>query len=149
MSHAADLIGLLGSPHRSEAVQAALKELGVDPKKVRLKRGEFDVSIEVASAGIELEFADPEANGIAWSEPEGTLVLSAVFFVSPSAPIGQSLPAGLGWGMTRAAARQLLGAPSWSSPVVANDRWRVADHDVTIRFGKSDAAQMFIFSLPK
>ncbi|MFT3818409.1 MAG: hypothetical protein QM750_12370 [Rubrivivax sp.] len=145
-----DLLVLLGKSSTNEKVRETLTALGIDMKKVRLKKGDFDVNVVAESYGIEIEFADPGKYKSTEPIPEGALVLGAVFISSTTISKLGSLPYGLEFGLTRELAASKLGKPVWSSPVAPIDRWLLDDHEVTIRFERTSLkVQRIIFSRPK
>jgi hypothetical protein len=144
------LISLLGKAHMDPSVKQALISLGMDLKKVRLKRGDVDMNMVAENYGIEIEFADQNKYRTNGAFPEGALVLGAIFFSPASQSSVGSLPYGMHFDMTRSQVATLLGNPAWSSPVAPIDRWRQDARDLTVRFDRAtQKAQRFIFSLPK
>jgi hypothetical protein len=145
-----ELISLLGMPHTAPAVQRVLTELGIDPKKVRLKKGDFDVSVEGKQVALELEFADPEKYGVELPGPDGQLVLGHVMIFGPAVAQLGGLPEGLTPLSSRAQAKELLGPPAWTSPVAPIDRWQVNGINLTVRFDRAtERAERFTYALPK
>lgn len=145
-----DLIDLLGKSNVNDGVRTGLDALGIDVRRIRLKRGDFDVNVVSESYEIEIEFADADKYKSTEQIPEGALVLGAIL-LSPAttAKLG-ALPHGLEFGMTREALFAKLGKPVWSSPVAPIDRWAIGSHDVTVRFERTSLkSQRIIFSQPK
>jgi hypothetical protein len=148
------LILALGLPHTHEAVKAVLHSLGLADRKIKLKRGDFDVGFDSAANGVDVVFSDPELHALPEDFPDGGLVLSTVFFFSEGcqghrAFVG-ALPRGLEFGYSRATVRKLLGPPDWSSPVLPIDRWNLGKHRLAVNFQEGEAAVTYVsVGLPK
>lgn len=145
-----DVLGVLGKIHVDESVKQVVVALGLDPSKIRLKRGDVDINIVSKSHGLEIEFADITKYRGGEDFPEGALVAGAIFVSPASIETLGELPHGIDFALSRESAQDLLGKPDWSSPVAPIDRWNKDSRDITIRFDRSSGkAQRIIFSLPK
>lgn len=119
------LISLVGKSERDEKVVAVLSSLGFPTSLKRPKRGENEINLVAEDHGIEVAFKTSESLS---ESPEhileGELILYAIFARAPTdhgnTPV---LPFGLTFNLDRRTVRERLGAPSWSSPMLNNDRW--------------------------
>lgn len=131
-----NLISLIGKSERDSNVLNSISDIGFAPPLKRPKKGDDEINLVSEDGCIELafKFADsiPE---IAKNFFEGELVLYALF-VRPFAGINQTviLPFGLNFGLSRNHLRGKLGKPSWSSPVLNNDRWIIDGIKILICF---------------
>jgi hypothetical protein len=132
------LISALGLPHSDGQVKLLLQALGLQDKKVKLKRGDFDVAFDAPSHGVDVVFSDPTQHDLPETFPEGALVFSCVFFFSEGSQGHKAfqapLPLSLRFAMPNAAVRALLGEPEWTSPVLPIEHWMVDGKQVAVSF---------------
>jgi len=130
-----DIVPLLGKSERDEAVQSLLKRFGVDQPLPRPKRDESQVNVELEGTALELAFFDAESMFPGDSRYlEGELILQTLFIHTAAAQGKFRLPKGLEVPADRKKAREVYGAPEWSSPVMKNDRWKVDNTKVLLCF---------------
>lgn len=122
-----ELLKALGKSHVDPIVVDLMHRLDLAHKKIRLKRGDFDVAYAAPAHGIDIGFevADKflKIRGI----PDAALVCDRVIFFAEERERHRqypfALPAGLVFGHSRGDARQLLGPPEFTSPILPVDRW--------------------------
>lgn len=144
MIEANSLISALGLPHSDGRVKQLLHALGLQDKKVKLKRGDFDVAFDAPSHGVDVVFSDPSQHELPDTFPEGALVFSCVFFFSEGSQGHKAfeapLPFALRFAMPKAAVRDLMGLPEWTSPVLPIERWVVDGRQVAVAFSEDGQA---------
>ncbi|WP_175719015.1 hypothetical protein [Burkholderia anthina] len=153
MSTLEKAIQLLGKSERDVAVRALLDEVNVSQPLQRPPRGEDQINVVIDGEPVELCFV--EADSLPSRDDdlmEGELVLDTVFLHRPPGnadDIG-SLPFGLSINTSRVEMRKKLGQPSWSSPVLNNDRWNIDDVCVLACFSDDEKfIEQLAFSLPQ
>lgn len=136
-----DYVALLGKHDKDVEVQSLMASLGLSGKKIKLKRGDFEVAFEAEMYGTDVNFADPQGVTVFREVPDGALVVSAIFFyaegVQGHKQFGGTLPHGVRFTQSRADLQSKLGAVTWSSPALPIDRWTFSDHDLTVWFSPS------------
>jgi hypothetical protein len=148
------LVQALGLHHTHDAVKGMLQALGLADKKIKLKRGDFDVGFQSEANGVDVVFSDPELHTVSEDFPDGGLIFSCVFFFSEGcqghrAFVGP-LPSGLEFGLSRATVRERLGPPDWTSPLLPIDRWNIGNLRLSVNFHEGDAAISYLsVGLPK
>ncbi|ARU21620.1 transposase [Ralstonia solanacearum] len=151
MSTLEKAIQLLGKSERDDAVQALLGEVKVQQPLKRPLRDEDQVNIELNDAPVELCFVEADSLPVRNDDlMEGELVLNTVFLhrQPDKGALASALPFGLSMNLSRAEMRERLGRPSWSSPVLNNDRWVIGDVRVLVCFSEDEkSVDQLAFSL--
>ena len=133
------LVAALGKTASDPEVTAVLKDLGLDEAPPI----EDDVSsdVEVTQHGVALFFRTAHhlrkiasLSSLAPATPVFSDVKFSRYGYGGGPGFAGPLPHGLSFSDTRGAVREKLGPPSWSSPVVANDRWNEGERYLTIAF---------------
>lgn len=121
------LISLIGKSERDANVVDALAALVLPTSLKRPRRGEYQVNLVAEKQGIELAFVTSESlSNVPEHALEGELFLHAVFVhATPAQGNSTALPFGLTLNLDRQAAHSLLGTPSWTNPMMNNERWVV------------------------
>ena len=153
MSTLEKAIQLLGKSERDDAVRALLSEIKVQQPLKRPPRGEDQVNIELSDEPVELCFVEADSLPARNDDlMEGELVLNTVFLhrQPEKGDSAGALPFGLSMNLSRAELRKKLGQPSWSSPVLNNDRWVIGDVRVLVCFSEDEkTVEQLAFSLPQ
>jgi hypothetical protein len=140
------LLSLLGKPASSPEVVSLLRDLGLGGRAPTIV-DDVSSDIEVPKHGVALFFrtahhlrnVDPLA-----ALPPATPVLSDFKFSRKGFGGGPgydgALPRGLAFTDSRSAARERLGPPAWSSPVIYSDRWDFGEQYMTAVFALDQAS---------
>ncbi len=141
MPSADELLAPLGLPASSARVTRVLSRLGMKPDFSE----DPAVAVAAPAHGVSLRFdgATELAEAPAFPVDLATLLV-CVFFYAPGHEghrgFGAPLPFGLDFGCSRARARQLLGAPFWSSVRYQSDRWNFDGRYLALDFAKDEAS---------
>jgi hypothetical protein len=153
MRNISNIISMIGKSEEDDSVKALLNDLSVTQPLKRPKRGENQVNIEINDQLIELAFTLAESfSHLPNKIMEGELLLTSVFVRPNSLDSNKEklveLPLGLNMRFSREKAREILGAPVWSSPMFNNDRWVIGDLKVLICFSDDElSVSELIFSI--
>jgi hypothetical protein len=141
MPSADELLALLGQPASSARVTRVLARLGMKPDF------SLDPAVAVAAPvhGVSLRFDSPlERTEVPGFPADPGPILACVFFYAPGHEghrgYSSALPFGLDFRCPRARARQLLGAPFWSSVRYQSDRWNFDGRYLALDFAKDEAS---------
>ena len=122
-----NLLDLIGRPNFDLQVKHTLKLVSLDPEKVKLKRGDYQIGLPAYDYGIDVIFTDPREFGLSKNFPEGTLLCSAIFFfnegIQQHKKYSHELPKKLNFTLGRSHVRELLGMPELINQVFPIDRW--------------------------
>ena len=144
---------LLGQSKSAPLVKEFLRQVGLSPEKIKLKRGDSEAAFEFEDIGFDVNFVDPEGVHTLGTHAEGDLVIGAVFMyakdVQGHRQFGGALPQSLQFALARKEVHALLGSPGWSSPALPIDRWSVEAYDLTIWFTPDSIIQHVIAHLRK
>ncbi|WP_155640826.1 hypothetical protein [Burkholderia pseudomultivorans] len=153
MSTLNKVIQLLGHSENDDRVRALLGELNVVLPLQRPPRGEDQINVTIDGEPLELCFVEADSLPSRNDDlMEGELVLDTVFLHQQRehADAIDSLPFGLSMSTSRAEMRKKFGQPSWSSPVLNNDRWVISGVQVLACFSDDEGAiEQLAFSLPQ
>jgi hypothetical protein len=134
------LLNALGKLADDAEVRALLRDLDLPETAAKIADG-VSSDYEAPKHGVAIFFrtAHHLRNIEAYRAcPPETPIVSDVIFSRKGFGGGPGfsgqLPHGLTYSETREAARARLGSPSWSSPIVANDRWKFGDRYLTVAF---------------
>lgn len=144
----------LGRSNVDPKVVSLLDRLGLAHQKIELRRGDFDTALDAPEHGIDLVFSDPQSYVLTHNSPEGSLILSCVFFFSEGRENHRQypldLPAGLTFSASREEVRKLFGTPEFSSPILPVDRWTWNGLKLAVTFVESQSSIARVScSLPK
>jgi hypothetical protein len=134
-------VSLLGKSEQHEQVRSFLKSLSITLPLKRPSRGENQINLLSQDELFELCFTTASLPLDAGSL-EDELFLTTVFaHKSPSNQSGQErkLLFGLSFNMSRSCVRKKLGTPSWSSPMLNNDRWAIDGVKILVCFSDNEA----------
>jgi len=131
-----------------------MSELGLRNSKIKLKRGESDTALAAPAKGIDVVFSDPSVHDVPQGRPQGTLILSAIFFFSQGSQGHQQfqgeLPHGLSFSMERGEVHKMLGVPEWTSPLLPIDRWVTGSYRTIAYFDEDSDIILYVnCSLPE
>jgi hypothetical protein len=141
------LVAALGKTASDPEVKALLTDLGLDEAPPI----EDDVSsdVEVTQHGVALFFRTAHhlrkiasLSSLAPATPVFSDVKFSCYGYGGGPGFADPLPHGLSFSDTRSAVRERLGPPSWSSPVVENDRWNEGDRYLTIAFDENSILEV-------
>lgn len=134
------LVAALGKVASDPEVKALLTDLGLDAEAPPIE-DDASSDVEVTEHGVALFFRIahhlrkiPSLSSLAPATPVFSDVKFSCYGYDGGPGFAGALPHGLSFSDTRSAVRERLGPPSWSSPVVANDRWNEGDRYLTIAF---------------
>jgi hypothetical protein len=135
-------VGALGKLASAPEVKQLLRDLDLSEQAPAVEDG-VSSDVEVPKHGIALFFRTAHhlrnVEGLG-TLPPSTPIVSDVKFSRKGFGGGPgfsgALPRGLTFADVRSAVREHLGAPAWSSPVVANDRWDFGDQYLTVAFAR-------------
>ena len=141
-----ELLSYLGTSTVDPALRAFLATLGLAPKGPRLTGGFGDQP--VSALGVVLLFKaarhHPDIRASQALTAESKLLSDVQFSAAGLAggpPFCGELPYGLRFSDSRATTRARLGPPSWTSPLVNNDRWEYGPRFATVDFS-ADASHI-------
>ena len=130
MSTLKKAIQLLGKSEGDADVRGLLGEVNGALPLQRPPCSEGQINVMIEGESVELCFVEAESLPSRNDDlMEGELILDTIFLHrqrEDADDIG-SLPFGLSMNISRADMRKKLGQPSWSSPVLKNDRWNIYD----------------------
>ena len=153
MSTLEKAIRLLGKSERDESVRALLDEVHVEQPLPRPPRGEDRINVVLEGEVVEICFVEADSLPSRSDDlMEGELVLNTVFLHRQPKAVDatEPLPFGLSMNISRADMRKKLGQPSWSSPMLNNDRWVIGDVRVLACFSEDEkSVYQFCFSLSR
>jgi hypothetical protein len=138
---AEELLALLGKPASSAGVCQVLARLRLQPDF----REDPAVAVAAPAHGVSLRFDSPLERTDPPALPNDLgPILACVFFYAPGHEghrgYSSPLPFGLHFACSRARARQLLGAPFWSSVRYQSDRWNFDGRYLALDFAKDEAS---------
>jgi len=135
------LLSLLGEPARGARVTPVLERLGMKPDFSQ----SWSVAVAAPRHGVSLRFGSAleRSEGSAVGADPGPIVV-CTFFYAPGHEghrgYGSLLPFGLDFGCSRARARELLGAPFWSSIRHQSDRWNFEGRYLCLDFARDESS---------
>lgn len=132
--NSSDFIACLGKRDDSPEVAKVLAAVGVT-KKLKMPKDDIEARADLPKLGLSLIF-----------KPEGpkssVLIFQAVQFLSDAEKgyksFAGALPNQLLLADTQTEVRAKLGKPSETKPALRLDRWKAADHVMTIEYAKED-----------
>ena len=134
------LLATLGKVAGEPEVRAILRDLDLPEEAPRIVDGVSN-AVEATKHGVALFFRTAHhlrnVEALKGLPPETSIVSDITFSrrgFGGGPGFSGNLPYDLDFSETRDAVRERLGPPSWSSPIVANDKWDFADRYLTVAF---------------
>lgn len=139
-----EFLQALGEAQTDGKIVTLLGRLGLGSKKIKPKRGDFDIALDAPEHGVDVVFSDPSGYARKGKDLEGVLVLSSVIFFSEGREgrkqYPSALPGGLTFSDSRIKTRKRLGAPEFSSPILPIDRWAWSGLKLAVAYTDDESA---------
>jgi hypothetical protein len=127
------LISAIGKSTSASGTKDLLAQYGLPVRPKTFPRDEEYTGLNSEANGISVNYLRSEyaPSHISDALPEGDVVLYGIFLyregIDGFHEFKGEIPFGLRFTLTRSEARQLLGAPEWTSPITPKDRWIVSN----------------------
>ncbi len=141
--HIDQALEYIGKSELDSSITQLFTDLKLKTPIKRPRRDEGYTHVEMLPDRLYLVFEPYEDNDSMPQRKENELYCSGVQFVFEDGDHSwlqsKMLPLNIDPGWSRADSRKHMGLPSWSSPVLSNDRWVVAGTKVLLCFDKGQS----------